>query len=85
LQQAVLAPLRQLAILLGGFRGWLGVDFVFMEGGELQIVEINPRLCTSYAGYRLLAETSLAGVLCGDFAVGGGELSWRSERVNFRV
>ncbi|MFM7166440.1 MAG: ATP-grasp domain-containing protein [Planctomycetaceae bacterium] len=85
LQQAVLAPLRQLAILLGGFRGWLGVDFVFVEGGELQIVEINPRLCTSYAGYRLLAETSLPGVLCGDFAVGGGELSWRSERVNFRV
>jgi len=85
LQQAVLVSLRQLAVLLGGFRGWLGVDFVFVEGGELQIVEINPRLCTSYAGYRLLAETSLAGVLCGDFAVGAGELRWRSERVDFRV
>ena len=77
--------LRRLAGVVGAFRGWLGVDFVVADGGELQIVEINPRLCTSYAGYRQLAGFSLAGVLCEGFGVGGRELPWRAERVGFRV
>lgn len=84
-QQSAVVQLRRLASSLGRFRGWLGVDFVCSEGGELQIVEINPRLCTSYAGYRQLAGTSLAGVLCGESVVGEAGIVWHTGRTDFRV
>jgi predicted ATP-grasp superfamily ATP-dependent carboligase len=41
-----------------GLRGYVGVDVVL--GDADQVIEINPRLTTSYVGLRALAETNLA-------------------------
>ncbi len=84
-QEAAGEMLRKLAAAMPDFRGWLGVDFVCGVDGEPRIVEINPRLCTSYVGYRQLARFSLAGVMSGEIAVDDLGLAWRAERVDFRV
>lgn len=45
-------------------QGYLGVDFVVDDStGDVFIAEVNPRLCTSYTGYRRLAEDNLARVM----------------------
>ena len=45
-----------------GLRGYVGVDLILPEraAGSAIVVEINPRLTTSYLGYRELAEANLA-------------------------
>lgn len=45
---------RQTIIACGGLRGWVGVDFIWDERGRAVILEINPRLTTSYVGLRTL-------------------------------
>jgi predicted ATP-grasp superfamily ATP-dependent carboligase len=40
---------------LGHARGWMGVDLVLLEDNTPVIMEINPRLTTSFLGYRQLA------------------------------
>lgn len=45
--------------------GYLGVDLIHCpqdSGAEWKIMEINPRLCTSYLGYRHLALGNLASI-----------------------
>ncbi|MEO6811060.1 MAG: ATP-grasp domain-containing protein [Isosphaeraceae bacterium] len=38
-----------------GLRGWVGVDFLWDEAnGRVSVLEINPRLTTSYVGWRRL-------------------------------
>jgi predicted ATP-grasp superfamily ATP-dependent carboligase len=61
--------------------GYVGVDVVLGETD--QVIEINPRLTTSYVGLRALAETNLAEAMLG---VAAGEvitLSWRKGEVRF--
>lgn len=49
---------------LPGLRGWIGCDWVWDPGeGRLWLIEVNPRLTTSYVGYRKSLEINLAGVL----------------------
>ena len=62
-----IAPVAEkIAVALGSFNGYLGadllVDLAVPEGaeGSVRVVEINPRLCTSYVGYQALAEDNLA-------------------------
>ena len=43
------------SLAVAGLRGWVGFDFV---GGSL--IEVNPRLTTSYLGYRALTDDNLA-------------------------
>jgi predicted ATP-grasp superfamily ATP-dependent carboligase len=66
-----------------GLRGYVGVDLVL--GAEQDtVVEINPRLTTSYVGLRQLAQDNLASAMLALAA--GGEmpvLRWRSEPVVF--
>ena len=40
---------------LGHARGWIGVDLVLRDDNTPVIIEINPRLTTSFLGYRQLA------------------------------
>jgi predicted ATP-grasp superfamily ATP-dependent carboligase len=41
---------------VGGLRGWVGVDFIWdAAASRVVVVEINPRLTTSYVGFRRLA------------------------------
>ena len=59
-QQAVTALARRIAAALGHFRGYTGVDLIVGTDGNVQIVEVNPRLCTSYIGYRAVTKENLA-------------------------
>ena len=66
--------------------GWLGIDLVLggdPAGADDLVIEINPRLTTSYLGLRRLAHDNLAAAL---LAVARGEparLSFRSEPLQF--
>lgn len=65
--EIVTATGQQLANALGAFSGYLGVDIVVTESdrGEqtAHVIEINPRLCTSYVGYRAHAVNNLMEIL----------------------
>jgi hypothetical protein len=50
------------AKLIPGLRGYVGVDLV-LTGESAQVLEINPRLTTSYVGLRQVSETNLAGAI----------------------
>lgn len=47
---------------VSGLRGYVGVDLILPEDSALSpvVVEINPRLTTSYLGYQTLCEDNLA-------------------------
>jgi tyramine---L-glutamate ligase len=47
------------ARLIPGLRGYVGVDMVLSDDGP-QLIEINPRLTTSYIGLRQVAPANLA-------------------------
>ena len=68
-----LSQARRAVESVEGLRGWVGVDFVWDEGLQrAMILEINPRVTTSYIGLRrlvpkrALAQSILA---CGDTSV----------------
>jgi predicted ATP-grasp superfamily ATP-dependent carboligase len=72
-----------------GLRGYVGVDLVLgpaADGSQDWVIEINPRLTTSYIGLRALAVTNLAEAL---LRISGGEepplLGYKSGRVQFRA
>ena len=64
---AVAMVAGQIAEAMGSFSGYIGADMVVTrdEHGVVlaHVIEINPRLCTSYIGYRALAEENLAACL----------------------
>jgi predicted ATP-grasp superfamily ATP-dependent carboligase len=67
-----------------GLRGYVGVDLVLAEtaAGDA-VIEINPRLTTSYVGLRAASAVNLAGAM---LAAAGGtmpDLSWRAGTVRF--
>lgn len=65
-----------------GLRGYVGVDLVL--GERDWVIEINPRLTTSYVGLRRLSTTNLAEVMlrvCRGEAI--GELMWRNRCVEW--
>lgn len=91
LDQALRARANDLAkravAVVAGLRGYVGVDLVLGEAndGSLdRVIEINPRLTTSYVGLRQLATANLAELL---LQIATGEaispLHWRSNRVVF--
>ncbi len=50
-----MAPLCETAVdLFPGLRGWVGVDFLVDSQGAQHLLEINPRVTTSYVGWRAL-------------------------------
>ena len=66
-----------------GLRGYVGVDLVL---GETDMaIEINPRLTTSYVGYRALARFNLAQALLARFGLATfpTEESWTTEEITF--
>lgn len=70
------------AALVPGLRGYVGFDLLIPDAAPDRplLVEINPRLTTSYVGYRALAEQNLALQLLGRSA---GQLTWRAGSVHF--
>jgi tyramine---L-glutamate ligase len=68
-----------------GLKGFVGVDLVLSDGGGDAVIEINPRLTTSYVGLRALARFNLAAAILA--ACEGQpllELAWRSRGVSWR-
>jgi len=69
LQEVILPLAKKLASAVGPFSGYFGVDLVVgrANSGELAatVIEINPRLCTSYVGYRRATVSNLAGLILG--------------------
>lgn len=63
--------------------GYLGIDLLQPESSsQLLVVELNPRFCTSYVGYRQATTGNLMGVLLNP-AVAGDSLVWTSEPTAF--
>lgn len=66
--------------------GYVGIDLILGEdpdGGQDVVLEVNPRLTTSYLGLRRLCRDNLAAMM---LAVAAGEsvqLQWRDEPVAF--
>lgn len=68
-----------------GLRGYVGVDVVLgpdPEGSGDVVIEINPRLTTSYVGLRALARCNLAAAMLA-VQEGPTDLPWRSGTVTF--
>ena len=66
-----------------GLKGYVGVDLVLGDAGDW-VIEVNPRLTTSFLGLRMLAEDNLAELMV---RVALGEVvkapRWRDEIVRF--
>jgi predicted ATP-grasp superfamily ATP-dependent carboligase len=79
--QQVKALIRQAAACVPGLRGYVGFDLLERDAGEYLVVEINPRLTTSYIGYRRLTDDHLArGLLHPDDV---RSILWRSRVIEF--
>ena len=85
---ARIAPIaEQLAHALGPFNGYVGADLLVDlsvsadSEASVRVVEVNPRLCTSYLGYRMLSVDNLATWILQQNA--GQEIRWKSETVQF--
>lgn len=85
--RAVSLAERAVAVVSGLF-GYVGVDLILGDdpaGTDDRVIEINPRLTTSYVGLRRLAAFNLAGMM---LQVARGEEAsapaWRAGEVRFR-
>lgn len=56
-------PAQQIARAIPGLHGYIGVDLIRTENGELLVLEINPRLTTSYCGLRRALDVNVAAIL----------------------
>ncbi len=62
-------------------RGWYGIDWILTERGDAIVVEVNPRLTTSYTGYRRATHSNLAAMLIGNH--NGREIQWQRGSIDF--
>ena len=76
------ALVRRVCNSLPGLAGYVGVDLIHSD--TLRVVEINPRLTTSYVGYRQLTNDNLARrvLLPGD---SGGAIGWLPKIVEYEA
>ena len=73
---------RRAVTAVSGLCGYVGVDLVLR--GQDQVIEINPRLTTSYVGLRALAKTNLAEAMLRTVeGKAGVALEWNAGRVRF--
>ena len=66
--------------------GYLGVDLVLGDdpsGADDAVIEVNPRLTTSYVGLRAISAVNLAGAMVAAAEARPVRLSWRDRRVEF--
>ncbi len=73
--------IRRTAACVSGLRGYVGFDLLERDAGGYLVVEINPRLTTSYIGYRRLTDENLArGLLHPDDVQ---SILWHSRTIEF--
>lgn len=66
--------------------GYIGVDLVLGDdprGADDRVIEINPRLTTSYVGLRAVSAVNLAGAMSSVAEGRPARLSWRDREVEF--
>ena len=85
---ACIEPIAErLATAFGPFDGYVGVDLLVdlsvptEAQASVRVVEVNPRLCTSYVGYRMLTVDNLATWILQQNT--GHEIRWKSETIQF--
>ena len=70
LRDAIDPVAQKLAVALSDFCGYVGVDVVVGKNDSNEfhatVIEINPRLCTSYVGYRGATASNLAARFLGE-------------------
>lgn len=59
-RDSVVSMVRQIASVLPGLNGYVGFDLLLNPPSPPILVEMNPRVSTSYVGYRQLTEQNLA-------------------------
>ncbi len=78
---------EQLAAAFGPFDGYVGADLLVNlsvptnSEASVRVVEVNPRLCTSYVGYRMHTVDNLAIWMLQQNA--GNEILWKPDIVHF--
>jgi tyramine---L-glutamate ligase len=75
---------RRAVEAVSGLFGYVGVDVVLADDGDW-VIEINPRLTTSYVGLRRLAVSNLAGAMIRVAEGKAVDLTWRGGEVTFRA
>ena len=68
--------------VMPGLTGYIGCDIVLPHDGEPVLIEINPRLTSSYLGYRQLTDDNIPARL---LDANTPALRWKSEPVTFTV
>ena len=72
------------AIALGEPSGFIGVDMVLSPSGEHDVViEVNPRLTTSYVGLRCLTDDNLVAKLMAVMEGNRATIDWHDRTVRF--
>jgi predicted ATP-grasp superfamily ATP-dependent carboligase len=79
MEERAIALASRAVAAVPGMRGYYGVDLVLGPAGDF-VIEINPRLTTSYLGLRALCHNNLMAVLLGR---DNSPLRWREGAVAF--
>ncbi|TWT60098.1 ATP-grasp domain-containing protein [Rubinisphaera italica] len=68
-----------------GLNGWIGFDFLFCHDRDepMVLLEVNPRLTTSYLGYRQLTQSNLAAIMLG--CESDSPIEWSNQPIQFRL
>lgn len=78
---AIACLARRVAAALGPFWGYVGIDLLWdPEAPSPVIVDVNPRLCTSFAGYAALLDSSCA---FGILQAGDSDVRFRPQQIRF--
>lgn len=77
--------LERIGSTIPGLRGYVGFDLLIRPDGSLLIVEINPRLTTSYIGYRSLTQANLAERWLSPASSNNAPIEWLDRRVTFEA
>jgi predicted ATP-grasp superfamily ATP-dependent carboligase len=85
LRSRVLNMAARVSACLPSTLGYLSMDVILGESGARDdvVVEINPRLTTSYLGLRTIAQTNLAGAMLAAAEGRGCELRFSGKRIEF--
>jgi predicted ATP-grasp superfamily ATP-dependent carboligase len=85
LRRRVLRLAAHVAARLPNALGYLGMDVILSDSHARDdvVVEINPRLTTSYLGLREIAQTNLAGAMLAAAEGRACELRFSGERIEF--
>lgn len=85
IEEHIRKMIRVVCEKIPGLNGYVGFDFILPDESPTLplVVEINPRLTTSYLGYRQLTDDNLAGRMW-DLKLAASKIRWnRAEPVTF--